>query len=366
MKYEVLKMAGDFHAAAEAHTGIPEGSFKEYFMDGINCDPFTFDMACKELNAMYHKNESYEEIKSHHYIISFDPKDTAENGLTGERAQRLGLKYARKNFPSHQALVCTHTDGHNESGNIHVHIIINSLRKYNVERQNFMERTSDSRAGYKHHVSKDYLIHLKQPLMDICYREHLHQIDLLTPSEKKITDREYHAGRRGQKNLDNYNKQLPADDATPRKTRFQTQKEFLRTAIEETANLSCSQEEFQTLLREQYQITLKISRGRFSYLHPERDKYITGRALGAHYETDYLFRLFGENSKLQNHKKSFVNAERYDTKPKIPVTHQPIAAYEGYASILFIKSDLRLVSDLQGYIKAKQNEAYAKKLNSLI
>ena len=78
--------------------------------------------------------------KSHHYIISFDPKDAIENGLTGEWAQQIGMEYAKKNFPGHQALVCTHMDGHNESGNIHVHIVINSLRKFDVERQNFMER----------------------------------------------------------------------------------------------------------------------------------------------------------------------------------------------------------------------------------
>ena len=63
---------------------------KEYIMDGINCDPFTFDMERRELNALYHKNESYDEIKSHHYIISFDPKDSEENGLTGEQAQQIG------------------------------------------------------------------------------------------------------------------------------------------------------------------------------------------------------------------------------------------------------------------------------------
>ncbi len=173
---------------------------KEYIMDGINCDPFTFDMECRELNALYHKNESYDEIKSHHYIISFDPKDVTENGLTGEQAQQIGMEYEKKNFPGHQALVCTHMDGHNESGNIHVHIVTNSLRKFDVERQDFMERPCDSRAGYKHHVTKDYLIHLKQSLMDICRRERLHQVDLLAPAGKKITDREYHAGRRGQKN----------------------------------------------------------------------------------------------------------------------------------------------------------------------
>ena len=64
----------------------------EYFLDGLNCNPFTFDMECKELNALYHKNQKFEDVKSHHYIISFDPKDVEENGLTGERAQQIGLE----------------------------------------------------------------------------------------------------------------------------------------------------------------------------------------------------------------------------------------------------------------------------------
>ena len=46
---------------------------EEYYLDGINCDPFTFDTECMELNAAYHKNQNYNEIKSHHYILSFDP-----------------------------------------------------------------------------------------------------------------------------------------------------------------------------------------------------------------------------------------------------------------------------------------------------
>ena len=54
-------------------------------------------------------------------------RDSTENCLTGKRAQELGLEYAKANFPGHQALVCTHMDGHNGSGNIHVHIVINSL-----------------------------------------------------------------------------------------------------------------------------------------------------------------------------------------------------------------------------------------------
>ena len=350
---------------------------KGYIMDGINCDSFTFDMECRELNALYRKNESYDEIKSHHYIISFDPKDTDENGLTGERAQKLGMEYARKNFPGHQTLVCTHMDGHNKSGNIHVHIVINSLRKYDVERQGFMERVSasapvgakrtstgrsapcDSRAGYKHHLSKDYLIHLKQSLMDLCHREHLHQVDLLAPAEKKITDREYHVGQRGQKKLDERNRQILADGLPIRRTAFQTQKDFLRSAIEASAVSSCSREEFQKLLLEKYNITLKVSRGRFSYLHPERGKYITGRMLGTHYEEDYLLELFGENSKSKEYRKETIAGETFNAESEQPADQPSDPLQEAPVSILFIKSDLRLVTNLQDCVKAQQNAAYA-------
>ena len=332
---------------------------KGYIMDGINCDSFTFDMECRELNALYRKNESYDEIKSHHYIISFDPKDTDENGLTGERAQKLGMEYARKNFPGHQTLVCTHMDGHNKSGNIHVHIVINSLRKYDVERQGFMDRACDSRAGYKHHLSKDYLIHLKQSLMDLCHREHLHQVDLLAPAEKKITDREYHVGQRGQKKLDERNRQILADGLPIRRTAFQTQKDFLRSAIEASAVSSCSREEFQKLLLEKYNVTLKVSRGRFSYLHPERGKYITGRMLGTHYEEDYLLELFGENSKSKEYRKETIASETFNAESEQPADQPSDPLQEAPVSILFIKSDLRLVTNLQDCVKAQQNAAYA-------
>ena len=335
---------------------------KGYIMDGINCDSFTFDMECRELNALYRKNESYDEIKSHHYIISFDPKDTDENGLTGERAQKLGMEYARKNFPGHQTLVCTHMDGHNKSGNIHVHIVINSLRKYDVERQGFMERACDSRAGYKHHLSKDYLIHLKQSLMDLCHREHLHQVDLLAPAEKKITDREYHVGQRGQKKLDERNRQILADGLPIRRTAFQTQKDFLRSAIEASAVSSCSREEFQKLLLEKYNVTLKVSRGRFSYLHPERGKYITGRMLGTHYEEDYLLELFGENSKSKEYRKETIASETLNAESEQPADQPSAPLQEAPVSILFIKSDLRLVTNLQNCVKAQQNAAYANEV----
>ena len=271
---------------------------------------------------------------------------------TGERAQQLGIEYTRKNFPGHQALVCTHTDGNNESGNIHVHIVINSLRKYEVERRGFMERSCDSRAGYKHHLTNNYLAYLKQDVMDLCHREGLHQVDLLSPAEKKITDREYHARRRGQKKMNELNRKMLADGVTPRKTKFETQKDQLRRAIEEVSVAVHSLEDFQKVLREKYNISLKVSRGRLSYLHPDRQKYITGRNLGSHYEKEYLLSLWEKNARQEQHR---------HPEPERPAdTHQNTIPSE-LPDFVFIKSDLRLVADLQNCARAQQSAAYAQK-----
>ena len=340
---------------------------EEYYLDGIDCDPFSFDMECKELNARFHKNQRYDEIKSHHYIISFDPKDRDECGLTGEKAQQLGLEYCKKNFPGHQALVCTHMDGHNGSGNIHVHVVINSLRKNDVERQDFMERACDSRAGNKHHLTNDYLAYLKQSLMDLCLRENLHQVDLLTRAERKVTEKEYHAKRSGQKKLDEHNRQLISEGITPHTTVFQTQKEYLRTSIDEAAASAHSLEEFEKILSEKYKIGFKVSRGRFSYLHPDREKPITGRSLGTHYEKEYLMELIENNSRLvgaekaQPAQKEILSEENiHKQKPSTEPTEIPASADKITAP--FEKSDLRLVTDLQHNIKAQQSQAYARKV----
>lgn len=334
----------------------------EYYLDGLNCDPFSFASECQELNSYYHKNKNFNEIKSHHYIISFDPKDRDECGLTGERAQQLGLTFAKKNFPGHQALVCTHTDGHNESGNIHVHIVINSLRKYDIPKEPYMEFDCESKAGYKHHLSTAYLARLKQDVMDMCQKEGLHQVDLLSPAERKITEKEYWAQRRGQEKLNKLNQKMLKDGITPKETRYQTEKQFLRDAIDDVASTAKSPEEFAKILDEKYHIIFKISRNRYSYLHPGRKKYITGRNLGTRYEEDFLLQAFKENAKSLSDKKMEIE------EPQVPNTTKDLQTTLSPDSsdipvpFIFIKSNLRLVIDLQTCIKAQQSEAYAQKV----
>ncbi len=99
----------------------------DYRIASLNCGGEDFAIACMRSNLKYGKNQKREDVKSHHYIISFDPRDAADNGLSVDRAQQLGEQFCKEHFPGHQALVCTHPDGHNHSGNIHVHIVINSL-----------------------------------------------------------------------------------------------------------------------------------------------------------------------------------------------------------------------------------------------
>ena len=305
--------------------------FREAFiLGGINCDPFNFDTECAELNRRYGKNNRYDEIKAHHYIISFDPRDVTENGLTSDRVQGIGMEFARKFFAGHQALVVTHTDGHNHSGNLHVHITLNSLRMADVPRQDFMERDIDAKAGYKHHVTRQLLGEMQQDLNAICAREHLHTVDFSLPAQSKTTEAEYWAKQRGQAALDAKNEAAVADDLTPRKTVFRTDVELLRTVIDQVLPKVKKWEDFVNCLSEEYHIEVKESRGAASYLLPGRKKPIRGRRLGRLYEDGNVKLRLGDPG--------------------------------GLPYVFTMPSDLRLVVDLQDCVKAQQSLAYARKV----
>ena len=133
---------------------------EDYRISSLNCGGDDFAVACMRANLRYGKNQKREDVKSHHYIISFDPRAGTDNGLTADRAQALGEEFCREHFPGHQALVCTHPDGHNGSGNIHVHIVINSLRIAEVPFLPYMERPADTREGVTAKESRGRLSYL--------------------------------------------------------------------------------------------------------------------------------------------------------------------------------------------------------------
>ena len=267
----------------------------DYRISSLNCDGEDFAVACMRSNLRYGKNQKREDVKSHHYIISFDPRDGPDNGLTVDRAQELGEKFCREHFPGHQALICTHPDGHNHSGNIHVHIVINSLRIEEVPFLPYMDRPADTKVGCKHRCTDAALRYFKSEVMEMCHREGLYQIDLLNGSKNRVTDREYWAQKKGQAALDKQNAPMIADSITPRQTKFETNKEKLRQTLRKALATAASFDEFSSLLLQEG-VTVKESRGRLSYLTPDRTKPITARKLGDDFDRAAVFAVLEQNA----------------------------------------------------------------------
>ena len=253
---------------------------ESYILDTLECGEASFATACLLANRKYNKNNHPDDIKSHQYIISFDPRDAAENGLTMEKAQALGLNFCKENFPGHPAIVCTHPDGHNHAGNIHVHIVIGSVRTREVERKPYMQKPRDWREGMKHSSTAQTMRHLRVEVMEMCQNAKLRQIDLLNGSKVRVSEREYWMKRRGQMKLDRENAALLAAGQQPTQTKFETAKEILRRQISDVLDNAVSFEDFSDRLLQQYGITVKESRGRLSYLPSGRTKFIRAKHLG--------------------------------------------------------------------------------------
>ena len=268
---------------------------EDYRLSTLNCGGEDFAVACMRSNLRYEKNQRREDVKSHHYIISFDPRDGPDNGLTVDRAQALGEQFCKEHFPGHQALVCTHPDGHNHSGNIHVHIVINSLRIEEVPFLPYMDRPADTKAGCKHRCTDAALRYFKSEVMEMCHREGLYQIDLLNGSKNRVTDREYWAQKKGQAALDKQNAPMIAGGITPRQTKFETNKEKLRQTLRKALATAASFDEFSSLLLQEG-VTVKESRGRLSYLTPDRTKPITARKLGDDFDRAAVFAVLEQNA----------------------------------------------------------------------
>ena len=269
---------------------------ESYILDTLECGDFSFAMACQLASRKYNKNNHPDDIKSHQYIISFDPRDAADNGLTMEKAQALGLNFCKENFPGHPAIVCTHPDGHNHSGNIHVHIVIGSIRTREVERKPYMQKPRDWLEGMKHSSTAQTMRHLRVEVMELCEGAGLYQIDLLNGSKERVSEAEYWARRRGQQKLDCENAALTAAGQQPRQKKFETVKGTLREQIASVLYFATSFEDFSDRLLQQYGITVKESRGQLSYLPAGRTKFIRAKKLGDNYDKEIVLATLTANA----------------------------------------------------------------------
>ena len=213
-----------------------------------------------------------------------------------EKAQALGLKFCEENFPGHPAIVCTHPDGHNHSGNIHVHIVIGSVRTREVERKPYMQKPRDWREGMKHSSTAQTMRHLRVEVMELCEGAGLYQIDLLNGSKERVSEAEYWARRRGQQKLDLANAALTAAGQPSQQKKFETVKDTLRKQISSVLYRAVSFEDFSDRLMQQYGIAVKESRGQLSYLPAGRTKFIRAKHLGDKFEKGLVLATLQENA----------------------------------------------------------------------
>ena len=181
---------------------------------------------------------------------------------------------------------------------------------------------------------------MHERLYAICEREHLYTVEINQPADRKVTDREYQAQRRGQKEKDVRNARIRADGYEPVHPNYETIKQQIRDAVDDAASRAKTELEFFVLLRD-YKIKVDLKRGRYSYAHPDSAKPFTARSLGNAYSREVIL------EKLWTNRQPVV-----DDRPE----------YADLPRVFLIPSSLRLVVDLQSCVKAQQSRAYAQKV----
>ena len=159
----------------------------------------------------------------------------------------------------------------------------------------YMDRPADTREGCKHRCTNAAMEYFKSEVMEMCHREGLYQIDLLNGSKERITEREYWAAKKGQLALDKENAAREAAGQPTKPTKFETDKAKLRRTIWQALSQAGSFDEFSSLLLREG-VTVKESRGRLSYLTPDRTKPITARKLGDDFDKAAVLVLLTQNA----------------------------------------------------------------------
>ena len=349
---------------------------EEYRMDTLLCGEDDFAIACMRANLRYNKNNLRGDVKSHHYIISYDPRDSEEHGLTIDQAQKMGVEFCRENFPGHQAIIVTHPDGHNHSGNIHTHIVINSLRIEDVPLMPYMDKACDTKAGMKHRCTSACFRYLRSEVMEMCQENGLYQIDLLGGRKDRVTEKEYWVQRRGQQKLDEKTGAtepvsedngsgiaVPIADKPVKPSKYETDKEKLRNIIRSALSRSDSMESFEKLLGKQG-VSVKESRGRFSYLSSDRTKPITDRKLGDDFLKDAVLEQLAKNARMGSDSgRMEMDQAMPEQKPVTPITvTETIAVRTGkptaFEKTANGKKQVERIIDLEKKMEEGKGEGY--------
>lgn len=251
----------------DAKTGKPlldeKGRFiprQNILKEAINCEFDTFAAECIETNNLFHKNRGQKDIKSHDYIISFAPEDN----ITPEEVMSFAKQFAKRFLEGHQVIIVIHADGHNHSGNIHAHIVANSVRKYEALSRDWHEKPCEYKRGCKHKCTNAMLRVAKGWVIEQCRIRGLRQVDLFSA---KVRD-DYWVNKRGK-------------ESNPD---FKSSKEILREMIDTVIEHSNSLDDFVNRMDLDYGVKIRVTNATISYQTTEMKKPIRGKRLGDEYD----------------------------------------------------------------------------------
>lgn len=236
---------------------------ENYLIAGVNCDADSFGAECIEVNRLYGKNNSVKDVKAHHYIISFEPNDP----VTMEQALEFGKQWLDAFAPGHQAVVAVHPDGHNGSQNMHIHMVINSVRKYAGKQSRWHDKPCEWKQGCKHKSAGKMMFHAKKWVMEKCIRLGFGQVDLLA---KKHSDKYW-----VEKRLMNQN----AKDGVG----VTSNRELIRDTIDKLLPFVDSFEQLVECLQFMYGWKIRVTDKTVTFFTPDMKKGIRGNKLGEGY-----------------------------------------------------------------------------------
>ncbi len=139
---------------------------------GINCIGENAYAEFMTTKAVYHKETG---MNFYHFSQSFSP----EEKITPEQVHEVGIEFAKRAWPGHEVLVCTHMD----EPHLHSNFVVNSVSFEN---------------GSKIHFTPNSLKILRDISDEICIS---HGFSVLPPYQKggrSISTREYRAAEKGQ------------------------------------------------------------------------------------------------------------------------------------------------------------------------
>ena len=249
-----------------------------FLIEGINCEVDTFGAECIEVNRYYGKNNAIKDVKAHHYIISFAPEDN----ITMQEAMDFGKQYVEKFLPGHQAILAVHPDGHNGTGNVHVHIVINSVRKYEGKKERWQDKPCEYRQGCKHKSTGKFMRAAKRWVMRECMLKGYNQIDLLARSDGN----NYWVEKRGK-------------EAEPD---FKTDKDMIRERLDALIQHAESLEHMIYYLEHVEDWQIRETNKTISFRMPHMKKSIRGKSLGERYDKDALENWIAEIIALKEEK----------------------------------------------------------------